>query len=65
MNCVSEKAALWLAKDNHTKQQLAEELDISLPTLQKRIEDSGKWTLDNVFRLAQLMDEPIEAFVRD
>lgn len=65
MNRVSEKVGLWLAKDSHTKQELAGQLDISLPTLQKRIEDSDKWTLENVYKLSELMDEPVSAFIGD
>lgn len=52
----------WLERTGRSKTWLADELDMSRPTLYARLDD-GKWTLEEAHKLAQMMGCSIEELV--
>jgi hypothetical protein len=54
MERVTAKAAEWLAQPNNTKIALCEMLDITMPTLNKRLQGKSKWTFSDAQKIATL-----------
>ena len=60
MERVTAKAAEWLAQPNNTKVALCEMLDITMPTLNKRLQGKSKWTFSDAKVIATLTDSTLE-----
>lgn len=54
---VNEKIGAWLLlRVENTKETLADELNMSRPTLYSRIRGDSEWTWDEILKLAQLCE---------
>lgn len=53
-NIIREKIGAWLLGDGHTREQLAEELGITRPTLADRLNGTTKWRWDEVIEIARI-----------
>ncbi|MBQ9002171.1 MAG: helix-turn-helix transcriptional regulator [Eggerthellaceae bacterium] len=52
---INEKLGAWLIEDkSHTRNKLAEELGMTRPTLQNRLNGTSKWEWEEVVRVSQL-----------
>ena len=52
---INEKVGAWLLVDGNTKQQLANELDISTVTLNKKLGGETEWLWSQVCKVADLI----------
>lgn len=57
---INEKLAHWLFDNKNTKQQLSEMLGCSWATLENRISGETTWRWDEVCKLADLFNCPLE-----
>ena len=64
MDRVAEKAFSWIAKKGNTKTKLARILDISRPTLDKRLDGDSQWTWDEVRIISSLTDTTLDELAR-
>lgn len=55
MNAINEKIGAWLLPPEKTREKLAKAIGISAPTLTRRIEEPGTWTLDEVKKLTEVL----------
>lgn len=55
MNTINEKTGAWLLLPGNSKEKLAKLIGISKPTLARRMECPGSWTLDEVTKLAEVL----------
>jgi len=51
---INEKLGAWLLKSGNTREKLAEEIGITRPTLNGRLDGKSKWQFDEVVKVAQL-----------
>lgn len=51
---INEKLGAWLLKSGNTREKLADEIGITRPTLNGRLDGKSKWQFDEVVKVAQL-----------
>lgn len=51
---INEKLGAWLLKPGNNRVKLAEEIGITRPTLNGRLDGKSKWQFDEVVKVAQL-----------
>lgn len=64
MDRVAERALWWINQRGNTKSKLARILDISRPTLDKRLDGDSQWTWDEVRTISSLTDTTLEELAR-
>ena len=62
MNKIAEKVGAWLLIGGHTKQILAEKLDISVGTLNNRLSGEFEWSWSEVCQLAEIIGCQLSVF---
>lgn len=62
MNRFLEKVGAWLVQKGNTKQILANQLDMSTVTLNKKLDGDVRWTWDEVCSLADILGCELEDF---
>ena len=51
---INEKLGAWLLREGNTRSKLADEIGISRPTLNSRLDGKSKWLWDEVVIIARL-----------
>ena len=53
---INEKLGAWLLQDGHTRDQLAQELGMTRPTLANRLNGTSKWEWEEVVKISRLVN---------
>lgn len=51
---INEKLGAWLLKSGNTREKLADEIGITRPTLNGRLDGKSKWQWDEVIQVARI-----------
>ena len=51
---INEKLGAWLLKDGNTRDQLAQELGMTRPTLATRLNGTSRWEWEEVVKVSRL-----------
>ena len=52
---INEKLGAWLLEEGHTRDQLAQELGMTRPTLANRLNGKAKWEWEEVILVSRLV----------
>ena len=53
---INEKLGAWLLKSGNTREKLADEIGITRPTLNGRLDGKSKWQWDEVIQVARITE---------
>lgn len=51
---INEKVGAWLLEEGNTRSMLAQEIGISRPVLNSRLNGSSKWSWNEVVKISQI-----------
>lgn len=57
---INEKLGAWLIVNNESRENLAQRIGISKPTLNKRISGESEWKWSEVIAISQLTGTPLD-----
>lgn len=57
---INEKLGAWLIVNNESRENLAQRIGISKPTLNKRISGESEWKWQEVIAISQLTGTPLD-----